>query len=194
MRLDVLMLSGLYFFWSLGVYGFVLWLPTIVRRGSALSMGRTGLLAAVPYGAAIVAMLAVSQLSDRIGKRERLVWPFLLLAGAALLGSFLLADYSFRAAFACLVVGGGCMYAPYGPFFAIVPERLPRTVTAEVLAMINSAGALGGFVGSYFVGWLGAVTGSSRAGFLLMSFALAVAGLMMILLPKGAATRREAVV
>ncbi len=44
------------------------------------------------------------------------------------------------------------MYAPYGPFFAINPERLPRSVTAEVLAMINSCGALGGFFGSYFVG------------------------------------------
>ena len=186
MRPDVLMLSGLYFFWSLGVYGFVFWLPTMVRRGSELSMARTGLVAAVPYGVAVVGMLVVSYVSDRTGRRDLLVWPCLLLGGAALMGSFLFAERSFAAAFACLVLGGACMYAPYGPFFAIVPERLPRSVTAEVLAMINSAGALGGFVGSYFVGWLGEVTGDSRAGYLLMSVALVLAGLMMLGLPQTA--------
>ena len=188
-RADVLLLSALYFFWSLGIYGFVLWLPTMVRRGSALSMGRTGLLSALPYVAAVVGMVLVSFSSDRSAagaraNRERLVWPFLLIAGLALMGSFVLAEHSFAAAFACLVLGGGCMYAPYGPFFAIVPDRMPATVAAEVLAVINSAGALGGFVGSYFVGWLGTVTGSSRAGYLLMSVAMCVASVMMFLLPK----------
>jgi len=191
LRTDVLVLSTLYFFWSLGVYGFVLWLPTMVRRGSALSMGRTGLLSALPYVAAVVAMVLVSFASDKLGSRERLVWPFLLLGGLALLGSFVLAERSFAAAFICLVLAGGCMYAPYGPFFAIVPERLPSTVTAEVLALINSAGALGGFVGSYFVGWLGAVTGNSRAGYLLMSLALGLAGVMMFLLPRSRTAESE---
>ena len=196
LRTDVLQLSALYFFWSLGVYGFVLWLPTMVRRASALSMGRIGLLSALPYAAAVVAMILVSLASDKVsatpGSRERLVWPFLLLGGLALMGSFMLAERSFFAAFVCLVLGGGCMYAPYGPFFAIVPERLPATVSAEVLALINSAGALGGFVGSYFVGWLGAVTGNSRAGYLLMSLALGVAGVMMLLLPDGKTAASEA--
>ena len=40
------------------------------------------------------------------------------------------------------------MYAPYGPFFAIIPDRVPREVSGEVFAMVNSAGALGGFVGT----------------------------------------------
>ncbi|WP_158945674.1 MFS transporter [Granulicella sp. S190] len=190
-RADVLLLSVLYFFWSLGVYGFVLWLPTMVRRGTTLSMGRTGLLSAMPYAAGVFLMMLVSFVSDKLGSRERLVWPFLLLGGAALLGSFLLSERSFVAAFTCLVVGGGCMYAPYGPFFAIFPERLPATVTAEVLALVNSAGALGGFVGSYLVGWLGTVTGNSRAGYLLMSVALGMAGVVMLLLPPSKTVRSE---
>lgn len=175
LRGDVLVLSAQYFFWSLGIYGFVLWLPTMVRRGATMSMGRTGLLSAVPYVAGVVAMAVVAHRSDRTQRRAGLVWPFLLVGGLALLSSFLLAERSFPIAFACLVIGGGCMYAPYGPFFAIIPERLPRTVTAEVLALVNSAGALGGFIGSYFVGLLQAVTGNSRAGYLLMSVSLFVA-------------------
>lgn len=152
-------------------------------------MGRTGLLSAVPYLAAVILMVTVSHISDRTRQRQALVWPFLLMAGVALLGSFLLADRSFALAFSCLVVGGGCMYAPYGPYWAIVPERLPKEVAAEIMAMINTCGALGGFVGSYLVGWLQAVTGKPRAGFMLMSVALIVSGLLVLWLPSG--TRRQ---
>ena len=183
-RKDVVLLSTQYFCWSLGIYGFVLWLPTIIRRSGSVSMGQTGLLAAIPYVAAVALMLIVSYISDKTLRRETLVWPFLLVSGLAMLGSFLFANSSFVAAFVCLVISGGCMYAPYGPFFAIVPERLPRNVTAEVLAVINSCGALGGFAGSYLVGLLQAVTGSSRAGFLLMSSSLIFSSLLLLLLPK----------
>ena len=178
LRPDILLLSAVYFFWSLGVYGFVLWLPTIVHRGSELSMGRTGLLSAVPYAAAIVAMVFVARRADKTQRRRSLVWRFLLFAGAALSVSFLTHSH-FAIAFSALIVAGACMYAPYGPFFAIVPERVPRSVTAEVLALINSAGALGGFCGSYLVGWLQGLTGSSRDGYLLMSLSLLTAGGLM---------------
>ncbi|HEY8998362.1 MAG TPA: MFS transporter, partial [Edaphobacter sp.] len=183
-RKDVVLLMVQYFFWSLGIYGFVLWLPTIVRQGGALSMGQTGLLTGIPYIVAIVLMLTASSISDRTLKREQLVWPFLLVSGVAMMGSFLLAGRSFVAAFVCLVIAGACMYAPYGPFFAIVPERVPRQVTGVVLAAINSSGALGGFAGSYLVGLLHAVTGSSNAGFLLMSASLVCSALLILLLPK----------
>jgi sugar phosphate permease len=182
LRGDVLLISAVYFFWSLGVYGFVLWLPTIVQQGGAFSIGKTGLLSALPYLAAILLMLSVSQISDKTLKRQSLVWPFLLISGVALLGSFLFAQKSFTIAFICLIVGGGCMYAPYGPFFAIVPERVPRNVTAEVLALVNSCGALGGFFGSYFVGFLRAVTGNSRAGYLLMSLSLVCSAMLLLFL------------
>ena len=178
LRPDVILLCAIYFFWSLGVYGFVLWLPTIVHQGSELSMGRTGLLSAVPYAAAIVAMLYVAQRSDKTMQRRTMVGGFLLLAGIALSVSFL-ASAHFAVAFAALIVAAACMYAPYGPFFAIVPERLPRSVLAEVLALINSVGALGGFFGSYFVGWLQGVTGNSRAGYLLMSVSMLCAAVIM---------------
>lgn len=180
-RPDVILLAVVYFFWSLGVYGFVLWLPTIVHQGTALSMGRTGLLSAVPYAASIAAMIFVAQRSDKTQRRRSLVWRSLLLAGLALSVSFL-AHAHFAIAFGALIAAAACMYAPYGPFFAIVPERLPRSVTAEVMALINSIGALGGFFGSYFVGWLQGVTGGPRGGYLLMSLSmLCAAGLMYCL-------------
>ncbi|HEY3989404.1 MAG TPA: MFS transporter [Acidobacteriaceae bacterium] len=183
-RPDVLQLSLQYFCWSLGVYGFVLWLPTIVRMGAALTMGSTGLLSAVPYLFAVFLMIVVGRASDRMQRREEMVWPFLLLAGLAMLGSFLSARHSFALAFGCLVIAGGCMYAPYGPFFAIIPERVPREVAGEVFAMVNSCGALGGFAGSYLVGLLHVITGTQAAGYLLMSLSLLASALLVFCLPR----------
>jgi MFS family permease len=182
LRGDVLLLAAQFFCWSLGVYGFVLWLPTIVKQGSALSMGKTGLLTAVPYLAAVLLMLLVSTISDRTQRREILVWPFLLLSGLGMLGSFVFAQRSFPLAFVCLVIAGACMYAPYGPYWAIVPERLPRNVTGEVMALINSCGALGGFLGTYVVGFLRTVTGNSQAGFLFMALFLIVSAVLILFL------------
>jgi nitrate/nitrite transporter NarK len=145
-------------------------------------MATTGLLAAVPYLAAILLMLFVSHLSDRTQKRRALVWPFLLAAGIGLGGSFLLSETSFALTFLGLVICGAGVYAPYGPFFAIIPERLPRNVTAEVLALVNSAGALGGFFGTYLVGMLQAITGTSKAGYLLMSLSLVLSAIILLFL------------
>ena len=180
LRKDVLLLSLQYFLWSLGVYGFVLWLPTIVRRGGGLSMTKTGLISAIPYIVAIILMLLASYISDKTMCRREIVWPFLLVSGVALMGSFVSAQASFVAAFTCLVIAGGCMYAPYGPFFAMIPERVPKHVTGQVLAMINSSGALGSFVGSYSVGLLQAITGNARAGYLLMSLGLIASALLLV--------------
>lgn len=73
------------------------------------------------------------------------------------------------------------MYAPYGPFFAIPPEILPRNVSGEATALINSMGALGSFVGVYVVGYLNGTTGSNGAGFIFMAACLVLAVILTIL-------------
>jgi len=171
-----------YFFWSAGVYGFVLWLPVIVKNGAAQGIGATGLLSAAPYVGAVLMMLLVSHFSDHSFQRKRFIWPFLLISGFAMLGSFFTASLSFWLEYAFLIISCAGMYAPYGPFFAIVPEMLPKNVAGEVMALVNSCGALGGFVGTWFVGLLEARTGSSKAGFLLMSICLIVSGFIVLAL------------
>jgi sugar phosphate permease len=175
-RPSVLLLCVQFFFWSVGLYGFVLWLPTIIRAGMTQGIETVGLLSAVPYLLAIILMLLVAHASDRTLSRKRFVWPFLVLSGVALFGSYMTAASSFWWAYGFLILAGGCMYAPYGPFWAIIPEMLPRNVAGEVLALVNCCGALGAFAGSWMVGFLQALTHSSRAGFLLMSVSLILSG------------------
>jgi MFS family permease len=139
----------------------------------------------VPYLLAVILMLLAAHFSDRSLRRREVVLPFLVIAGLALFASFLVAQHNFWMAYAALILAGGTMYAPYGCFFAFISEIIPKNVLDEVLALINSSGALGAFAGAWLVGLLQARTGNSRAGFLLMSGSLIASGLLMLCLPSG---------
>lgn len=180
----VLLLCAQYFFWSVGVYGFVLWLPSIIKKAGHMDMVDTGWLSAVPYLAAVIGMLAVSWGSDRVLNRRHFVWPPLAVAGAAFIGSYMLGADHFVASYLLLVIAGFGMYAPYGPFFAIIPELLPRNVAGGAIALVNSLGALGGFAGSYGVGALNGLTGTPALSYILMGVSLFVsAGLTLAVRP-----------
>ena len=182
----VILLALQFFCWSIGVYGFVLWLPSILKQGAQMDMIEAGWLSALPYLAAVIAMLVVSWGSDKMQKRKRFVWPPLLIASIAFYASYMLGAEHFWWSYALLVVAGGCMYAPYGPFFAIIPEILPSNVAGGAMALINSMGALGSFAGSYLVGYLNSSTGSTGASFLLMSGALMISVLLTLMLKPAA--------
>jgi MFS-type transporter involved in bile tolerance (Atg22 family) len=68
---------------------------------------------------------------------------------------------------------------------------LPNNVAGEVIALINSCGALGGFAGTWLVGLLQAMTGNSRAGFFFMSLSLLIAGAIIFRLRTPAVASAE---
>jgi sugar phosphate permease len=171
----VILLSLQYFCWCIGVYGFVLWLPSILKDASSLGMVATGWLSALPYLMATLAMIVVSWWSDRKQARLGFVWPCLVVGMLAFLGSYFVGSQHFWLSYALLVIAGAAMYAPYGPFFAIVPELLPKNVAGGAMALINGTGALGSFVGSYAVGYLNGATGSPAASYAFMAAALLLA-------------------
>ena len=181
----VMALSLQYFLWSIGVYGFVIWLPSILKTRD-MSMTELGFLSAVPYLMAVIAEVSVATWSDFSRKRMPLVWPCLLLAAAAFYGSYLLGSTNFWASFVLLVIAGAMMYAPYGPYFAYLAESLPANVAGGAIALINSMGALGSFVGAYGVGRLNNITGSPGMSYLMMAAALIVSAAITFMLGKKA--------
>jgi sugar phosphate permease len=91
----------------------------------------------------------------------------------------LLGPDRFWASYALLFVAGAAMYAPYGPYFAAITEFLRRDVAAPAVGLVNSFGALGAFAGSYLVGWMNDLTGTTGASFLLLAGSLAAAAVLM---------------
>ena len=181
----VILLSLQYAFWSIGVYGFVMWLPSIIKAAPNMDIVSTGWLSSVPYLLAIIAMLTASYFSDKTLNRKVFVWPFLLIGAIAFYGSYLLGTQHFWLSFVLLIIAGGAMYAPYGPFFAIIPEILPQNVAGGAMALINSFGALGSFAGSYLVGYLNGETGGFGASYIFMSGSLLLSALITMIAVKG---------
>jgi len=187
---NVIFLCLQYFFWSIGVYGFVLWLPSILRDGKSMGMVEAGWLSSAPYLAATIAMILVSWASDKMQNRKLFVWPLLLVGALAFFGSWAVGTNNFWLSYSLLVVAAAAMYAPYGPFFAIIPEMLPKNVSGGAMALINSLGALGSFFGSWFVGYLNGSTGSPAASFIFMAVSLLLsAGLTLVVRPRKAAMK-----
>jgi len=155
-----------------------MWLPTMIKAAPDMSIVETGWLSSVPYLFAIIAMLVTSYFSDKTLKRKIFVWPFLLIGAIAFYSSYLIGTSNFWLSFTLLVIAGAVMYAPYGPFFAIMPEILPVNVIAGAIALINSLGALGSFAGSYLVGYLNGTTGGFGASYIFMAGSLLIAAVL----------------
>ena len=181
----VILLCFQYAFWSIGVYGFVMWLPSIIKAAPQMSMIETGWLSSLPYVFAIVGMLLTSYYSDKTLNRKVFVWPLLLVAALSFYCSYLVGTSNFWLSFVLLIVAGASMYAPYGPFFAIITEMLPSNVTAGAIALINSFGALGSFIGAYIVGYLNGATGGFGASYIFMAASLLLSALLTLFAVKG---------
>jgi MFS family permease len=187
----LLLFSIQFLLWSVGAYGFVLWLPVMLKHNQ-IGLGEIGWLAAAPYAAAIMLMCLGSFASDRLRARKIMIWPFLLTAAIAFYGSYLTAGLHYWVSYGLLVVAGACTYAPYGTFFASITEVLPRNVLGAGVAIINSAGALGSFGGTYLVGLINGLGHGPGLSYLLIAAALLLASTTTIALPMsgGAAKNR----
>jgi len=174
----VILLCLQYAFWSIGVYGFVIWLPSIINASPDMNIVKTGWLASVPFLLSIISMISVSYFSDKTLKRKIYVWPFLLIGAIAFYSSYLVGTQNFWLSYVLLIIAGGAMYAPYGPFFAILTEILPRNVVGGAIALINSFGALGSFVGAYIVGYLNGSTGGFSASYIFMAGSLLLSAII----------------
>ena len=177
----VMALCAQYFLWHIGLYGFVMWLPSILNAAPDMTIVKTGWLSAVPYVVAIFGMVTVSRFSDRNLNRKTFVWPFMLIGAVAFFGSYLVGASNFWLSYSLFLVAGGAMYAPYGPFFALILDVLPTNVAGGAVGLVNSFGALGSFTGTYIVGYLNGTTSDFGASYLFMAGSLLLATLIMLL-------------
>jgi len=181
----VILLCVQYLLWSFGVYGFVMWLPSMINAAPDMDMVTTGWLSAVPYIAAIMGMIVSSYYSDKTLNRRIFIWPSLLVGAVAMVGSCLAGTGNFWVSFTLLVIAGGAMYAPYGPFFSAITEILPGNVAGGAIGLINSMGALGSFAGAYLVGYLNGATGGFGTSYLIMAGALLGSAIITMMVVKG---------
>jgi MFS family permease len=169
----------IYFACVVGQYGLTFWLPVLVQSAGVRDVLTIGILTAVPYAAAVVAMVVVSRSADaRRERRWHTAGP--MLAGAAALLASVAAGTHTSIAMICLSNAAAGIRTS-APLFWSLPTAILRDAAAAAgIAAINSVGNLGGFASPYLIGALKDATHGTAAGLFAVS-AVLVAGAILIL-------------
>ena len=172
---EVILLTLVYFFAIIGIYGFVIWFPTIVQRATGLPNMAVTLLSALPYVAGLAAMLANGWHSDRTGERR---WhtAFPLFLGAVCLALAISSRSNLLLGFVSMIVVGACTTAFMPSFWALPTAMLSESAAAASIGLINSVANLGGFAGPFLIGYLRTATNSFTPGLLFLFASLTLSG------------------
>jgi ACS family tartrate transporter-like MFS transporter len=165
----VLAFGLLYFCMVVNVYGLSFWVGEIVDNISGLSEVGKGFVTAIPYTVAIVGLIAISRRSDRTGDRKGHVTVCLAVAAVAFVISTVVSPV---AAIAALAVGLFFLLGAHPVFWTMPAALLSGTAAAAGIALINSIGNIGGFVGPYLVGLMEDATGSTDGGLVALAVIL----------------------
>ena len=123
-------------------------------------------------------MVIFARHSDATGERR---WHVAVAAFIATVGLILTgATASPVVEMAALTLAALGIYSTLATFWSLPTAFLSGTAAAAGIALINSVGNLGGFVGPYVVGFLSDSTGSFYAGLLLLAALILVAGLLAL--------------
>src|SRR6266705_3387280 len=177
---QVILLTLVYFFAIIGIYGFVIWFPTIVQRATNLPNMAVTLLSALPYVAGLAAMIWNGWHSDRTAERR---WhtAFPLFLGAGCLAVAIRSSAHLSLAFLCMVIVGACTTAFMPSFWALPTAILTESAAAASIGLINSVANLGGFAGPFFIGYLRTRTNSFTPGLVFLLVCMVLSGLLALL-------------
>ncbi|HEY1371175.1 MAG TPA: MFS transporter [Candidatus Binatia bacterium] len=175
----------LYFSIIISFYGVVFWLPQIVKNFSGMSNLMVGMVSAVPYLIAAIAMVLIGNHSDKTGERRRHVALPALAGSIGLILSALLQGYSPPLAFLALCLAALGIWSTLGPFWSLPTEFLSGTAAAGGIALINSIGNVGGFVGPFVVGYVKQATGEFTGGLLCLAVTLLAGSCLALKLAGG---------
>lgn len=185
-------LGLVYFATTYGLYALSFFLPTIVKGfaemfGRKYSLIETGLIVAVPYAIAAVAMVWWSHHSDRSGERVlHVAAPLFLAAVSVPVALYMQSPLLVMVAVTATAIGIFCAL----PVFWFLPTTfLTGAGAAGGIALINTLGNASGFVAPYATGLIKDATGGFEVAMWVIGVILAVGGVLVVVL--GAGPRSE---
>ena len=184
---EVLKLCLTYFLWVTGFWGFNYWMPTVFKEVSDWSNVFIGQLFAV---AMLISLVASAYTGHSSSKRDEKRWHgalHMFLAAIGLgAGGLVHSPWSY---YVFLILAAVGTYAPMSVWWSYPTTFLSGAAAAGAVGLINSVGNLGGFVGPFITGWMKERTGSFTGAMLYLAASLALAGLLILTLPRSTAAR-----
>lgn len=163
----------IYFCCVMGHYGLTFWMPVLVQSAGITGTFRIGVFTAIPYSAAVIAMVLLGASADR--RRERR-WHAAtpMTVGAIFLSLSAIAGTNTLVAMICLTIAAAGVLSSAPLFWSLPTAFLGGVSAAAGIAAINSVGNLAGFVSPSVVAWLKDLTHSTEAGMFAVSAVLVV--------------------
>ena len=160
-------------------YGVSFWLPQIVQANSGLGSATVVLLSAIPYVSATIGLVAVGASSDRFAERR---WHVAIpcLIGATGFVLTVMAPQTLAVSLATLSIAAFGIWGTLGPFWALPTAFLRGTAAAGGIALVNSVGNVGGFVGPILIGWIRDRTGQFAPGLLTLAGTLVLGAVVVL--------------
>ncbi len=163
----------------MGFYGIGFWMPQLIRNAGATSLVDVGLLSAIPYTAATIAMVWLGRRSDRHGERHAHT------AAAAWVGAIGLALTGFLGhhlllMMVALTVATAATFATLPVIVALPTEYLSGMAAAGGTGLIFSIGNLAGFFSPIVVGKIQDATHRLDLGLYLLAGCLVLAGVILM--------------
>lgn len=157
----ILLVVLVYFTHQIAVYSLTYFLPGIIGTWGHMSDFVVGLLTALPWVAAALGALLVPRFADSERRAGRILVGGMVSMAVGLAIAALSAPVGALIGF-CLTAS--CFFVVQAILFAIPAARLAGAALAGGLALVNTLGILGGFVGPYVMGVLESRTGSPMSG------------------------------
>ncbi len=179
----VLLLSGTYFSVTVGMYAIIFFLPTLSSSFlHDFNMTVIGLLLTIPYIITLICMFVVSCHSDLKGERLYHIVILFLIAGAGLTLDQITIDPLISLLGITIALSG--IISIIGPFWSYVLSVLTPDEQPVGVAVINSIGNLGGFVGPVITGYLIMLFKTLDSGWPVITFILCLGAGMIFLAGK----------
>ena len=172
-------LAFIYFANTTANLGLAFFLPQILK-GLGLSDMQTGLMTSVPYIFGTLGILIFGYVSDKYKERRWTLFAALALTGFGLIAAGLMTGSLLAVGVMAIAAVG--IYGTKAPFWPLPSLFLTGSAAAGGIALINSIGNLGGFVGPYVVGWIREVTNSYEAGLYFLGGLALVAGVLTLIM------------
>lgn len=162
-----------------GIIGLSFWLPTIIKSlsDSSTTNLEVGWLSMLPPLIGIPAIIFMGWNTDRIGKHRLHLALCVVVTIIGFVG-FLLVDGMWPTILMLSLAAGG-LYGFGGCFFAYITFFFTEDTAPVGIALVNSIGALGGFVGPYLLGVFG-----FQSGIIFLIVLLVAGSVLLAILPK----------
>lgn len=171
-------LGAIYMLIQISVYGLIFFLPTQVAALLGKKVGfEASLVSAIPWIAALFGTYYIPRYSDRTGERRNIAAATLAVAGIGI-GVSALTSPLLAIVALCFAAAGFIAVQPV--YWTMPTERLSGSALAAGIGLINTLGAVGGFIAPVLRVQAETLFDSPRAGLLTLA-ALSLVGTAAIL-------------